>query len=358
MRSGYFHRVARETATRFWINNPTGVETDLAISAGAISCTTNPTYCARLLDEEPTFMDQVFRSVLSEKDDGLLAERVYQEASRRIVERFRPLYESSRGLEGFVTIQGDPRRDDDPQYIVDEALRHRRVGDNVMAKIPAHEAGIAAIAELVAEDVPICATEIFSVSQAAQVCETYRQAASKSRRHPPFFVTHITGIFDKYMAEYVKREGIAISPSVLSQAGWAVAHEQYAICQERGYPGILLGGGALAPLHFTEMVGGQTHVTLNWSIAKSLIEADGPVVRRISMPAPDNVVEELLDKLPDFHKAFCAGALPAEEFKDFGPLVLFRNMFLDGYSRLAAEVETQRSLRRQSDSIKRELRLV
>ncbi|MDA8216985.1 MAG: hypothetical protein M0Z94_05135, partial [Dehalococcoidales bacterium] len=99
-------------------------------------------------------------------------------------------------------------------------------------------------------------------------------------------------------------------------------------------------------------------VTLNWSIAKTLIEANGPVVPRIGVPAPDDVVEELLGKLPDFHKAFCPGALPVEEFKDFGPLVLFRNMFLDGYSRLAAEAEARLATRRQPDSIRRELRLV
>jgi len=46
---GYFHRVAAQTTTRLWINNPTGEEADLAIEAGAIGCTTNPAYCARLL---------------------------------------------------------------------------------------------------------------------------------------------------------------------------------------------------------------------------------------------------------------------------------------------------------------------
>ena len=49
MSEGYFHRLHQETPTRLWINNPTLEEADLAIAAGAISCTTNPAYSARIV---------------------------------------------------------------------------------------------------------------------------------------------------------------------------------------------------------------------------------------------------------------------------------------------------------------------
>ena len=52
MSHGYFHRVARQSPTRLWINNPTQEEARKAIAAGAISCTTNPTYTAKMLQEE------------------------------------------------------------------------------------------------------------------------------------------------------------------------------------------------------------------------------------------------------------------------------------------------------------------
>ena len=47
-RKGYFHTVARLTPTRFWINNPTLREARQAIEAGAVACTTNPTYAAKM----------------------------------------------------------------------------------------------------------------------------------------------------------------------------------------------------------------------------------------------------------------------------------------------------------------------
>jgi transaldolase len=174
------------------------------------------------------------------------------------------------------------------------------------------------------------------------VGETYQQAVQRSGNRPPFYVTHITGWFDKYAAEYVKREHIDISPEVLVQAGWAVAHEQYRVYKEYGYEGIMLGGGALDTLHFTEMVGGDAHVTLNWNISEKLIATDPPVVSRLRVPASKEVVEELCQKLPVFRQALTVDGVFIEEFKNFGPLVLFRNMFLQGYGRLVQEIGARR----------------
>ena len=344
MVAGYFHRVHKETATRFWINLPTDEEAARAIEAGAVSCTTNPTHCARMITMEPDYMRGVIDGVVKEvSDDVAAAERVYQLASLRIMQRFLPLYEASGGKEGFVTIQGNPQFDDDADYITNEALRHVAVGRNAMAKIPTNEAGIVAIENLVARNVPICATEIFTVSQAVDVCEAYQRAARKSGNHPPFFVTHITGIFDKWMAEYAEREHLGIAPEVLAQAGWAVAHEQYRILKERSYEGLMLGGGALNNSHFTEMVGGDMHVTLNWAIVKSLLDADGPVVSRIHVPAPKEVVAELSEKIPAFRQAYYECNIARSEYKSHGPFVLFRTMFVNGYDRLMQEVAARRA---------------
>ncbi|MHB0871132.1 MAG: transaldolase family protein [Chloroflexota bacterium] len=342
MPSGYFHRVAKETNTRLWINLPTAQEADLAIAAGAVSCTTNPTYGSRLIDEEPEYIRGLIDdAIAANHDDDVAAERSYFRACSRIMERFLPIYEASGGTNGFVTIQGDPRKDHDPDHIVAEALRGREMGRNFMAKIPATVAGIAAISRLVEMNVPICATEVFAVSQAVQVCERYRYTARRSGNHPPLYLTHITGIFDRYLSELVQREGIDVAPELLSQAGWAVAHEQYRVFKERGYDGIMLGGGAMGPQHFTEMVG-DMHVTINWSLARELIEADGPVVPRLHVPAAASVVEELSERLPDFRKAYYEDALSPTEYEGYGPLQLFRSIFLKGWKRLVGEIASRR----------------
>ncbi len=342
MPQGYFRRVA-ETGTRFWINNPTLDEVDKALAAGAVCCTTNPAFCSRLLDVEPASVHELIDRVIGEvEDDDVAAERVYGLAAQRVMERFLPLYESSGHEQGFVTVQGDPRRDDDADHIVHEALRFAVLGPNFMSKIPVTEAGSAAIAALVDRGIPICATEVFGLDQAIHICEAYERAAKASGKRPPFFVTHITGIFDEYLQGYVKREGVDVAPEVLRQAGWAVAGAEYRLHKERGYPGALLGGGARGLHHFTDMVGGDMHVTINWSTARDLLEANPPAAPRIQESPPSEVVTELSAKLPDFRRAYTIGGLTPGEFKDFGPLLHFRNSFLRGWNRLVQEVASRR----------------
>ncbi len=340
----YFHRVQAETPTRMWINNPTEDDTRRAIAAGAVSCTTNPSYCSKLLQSEPGYLRGVVDDVVKEiKDNDAAAEQVYHRASARILELFRPLFEQGGGAMGFVTIQDDPRHDDEVEHIVDMTMRCTKLGPNFMTKIPVIGSGIAAIEELVARNIPICATEIFAVSQAIRVCEVYERAAKRSGKYPPFYLTHITGIFDQYMAETVKAEKISIAPEILAQAGCIIARKEYRLVKERGYHTTLLGGGARGTHHFTEFVGGAIHITINWSTAAELIAADPPAALRIDAPTPKEVVEELRAKIPGFRRAFDEDGLAVQEFADFGPLMFFKTMFLNGYARLLDEVADRRA---------------
>lgn len=351
MSVGYFHRVTKETPTRFWVNNPSGPDMELALAASAINVTTNPSYCSRLITNEPEYIRGVIDTLIKEiDDDDIAADRIYQEAALRVMKKFFPLYERSEGVYGYVTIQGDPRADEDPDAIVNAALQCSKLGKNFMAKIPVTLAGTQAIDTLVARDIPICATEVFSLSQAIYICELYQRAAKKCAKDPPFYVTHITGIFDEYLAEKVKREGIEISPEVFAQAGCAVARKEYQILKRRGYETTMLDGGARGTHNFTELVGGDVHITINWSTARELIEADGPVISRIEAQIPRPVLDELTAKLPDFRKAFYEDALSLEEFKDYGPVRLFRSMFLAGYDALLREIAERRRMQKNSQA--------
>jgi transaldolase len=343
MSSDYFHRLHRETPTRFWINNPSGAELEHAIAAGAINCTTNPAYCSKLLASDKgylhTLIDQVIRET---RDDEEAAVRVYQRASQRVMEGFLPLYEHSQGRYGYVTMQDDPRQDHNAEAGIRCVLDNRRLGPNYMAKIPVIQGGLEALEACVEEDVPICATEVFSVAQAITMCERYAQAARRTGKRPPFYVTHISGIFDEYLEKVARREGIQIAPEVLAQAGCAVARKEYRLLKERGYATTLLGGGARGVHHFTEMVGGDVHVTINWSTAQEIIDADTPLVPRIDAETPAAVIDELCDKFPDFRKAYFEDGLALDEYADYGPVQLFRNAFLKGWYLLLAEIPSRR----------------
>lgn len=344
MSEGYFHRLQQETPTRLWINNPTLAEADLAIAAGAISCTTNPAYSARILKMEPERAARAIQAAIQESPDNQRAADIAQQhIVKEVMAKFLPLYRSAPGQKGLVSIQGNPHLDEDPAHIVDEAMRFREIAPNFITKIPCTEAGLKAFEQLIPENMPIIATEVFAMSQAIAVCELYEKVSRQCGKRPPFYVTHISGIFDECLAKIAEREGIEVSKEAMFQAGCILARREYAMMKKRGYNVTLMGGGARGTHHFTEMVGGALHVTINWSTAEEIIKADPPVISRIDAAPLQSIVDELCDKLPDFRAAYREDGLTLEEFADFAPLQFFRNMFVKGWDALADAVREKRA---------------
>ncbi len=352
MSASYFHRVHEQSPTRFWINNPTAAEAEKAIGAGAFACTTNPAYVSKMLKDpvEKAKLDEdidcaIARAgitdtgVASDAGLGAAAAAVQRAAVARLASIFLPVHEASGGKSGWVSIQISPHEEDRAEAIIADARENRKIAPNIIAKIPVTAAGLAAISVLSAEEVPIIATEVMSVSQAVAACEAYRGRAA-------YYVTHISGIFDDYMKQVVAEHGIPVRADILFQAGLSVARRQYAIMKERGYPGILLGGGARGLHHFTELVGGDVHVTINWKGGAETLLAENPfVVWRMQTPVPAYVVDELSRLIPEYRQAREEGALEVEEFERFGPVVLFRNSFIQGWDALTQAISERRKHR-------------
>jgi len=331
----YLQRVHAETKTRYWVNNPTIAECDDAVAQGAYACTTNPAYCSKLFQTDPEYIGKVITTVLKkERNVSMAAEKVYHLIAKDLMDRFLPVNANSGGKAGFVTIQEDPRREEDHAYILEASLRAKALGPNYMAKIPVTEQGLKVIAEMVKHDIPICATEVFSLSQAVVVYELYQESVKKYGKKPPIYITHITGIMDQYFKELVAKESVKISKEALELAGTVIGLREYRLFRERGYDTTMLGGGARGLHHFTNFVGGDMHVTINWSTALELNASLSATVPMIDRQIPDSIVDELLEKLPNFKRAYELDGMEVEEFADYGPVMLFRTQFMNGYSRL------------------------
>lgn len=342
----YFQKLSRDTGTRLWINNPTLDEARQAIAAGAISCTTNPTYSARMLrssSDGKVALSYVDEAIRQEPDDSRAAEIVQRSLAKRIVEEFLPLYRAHPDAQGFVSVQGDPIASSDSGKILRAGFEDRKLGPNCIVKVPVTEAGLAAIEELVSADIPVIATEVMGIAQAVAACELYQRVSRKAGRQPPFYVTHITGIFDEYLAERVREGSVDVRQQSLFQAGSIIARKQHRILEQRRYPVTMMGGGARGLHHFTEMVGADVHVTINWTgTAEGLITQDPPIVDRIHFQDPPDMIEELVEKLPDFRKAWEEDGLAPDEFEGYGPVAYFRDMFIDGWKTLVLTVHKLR----------------
>jgi transaldolase len=340
----FFDRLTRQTPTRLWVNNPTLDEARAAVAHGAVSCTTNPTYGANMIRRDPGFaLGVIDRACAQAADDERAAHLAQREMVRRIMPAFEPLYRRNPGWQGVVSIQGDPRRDTDESHIIAESLDdHRRLPENFIAKIPVTAAGLKAIEHMIAQGIPVIATEVFSLAQTVCVCELYQRTSARCGKSPAFYLTHITGIFDEYLAQYAARNGVGIEPAVLAEAGLISCKAQYRLFNERRYEGMMLGGGARAMRHFTDYVGSRMHITINWSTAQEILAADPPVGDGFDTSFDADVAGELCRKLPDFRKSFELDGLRPEEFAEFGPVQHFRDKFIEGWEHLLATIRQRR----------------
>lgn len=342
----YFHRVSSMTATRVWINNPTRQQARDAIAAGACGCTANPAYLSKVLRDpvEGEYIRGIIRELLpQEADDLRLMEKLQSRVVGELAKIFYPVYEESHGAYGFVSIQGDPFLETE-ENIYSYAKTNHAMSANITPKIPLVESAFGAIQRLLEEGVPLNVTEVMSIHQYIDLLEIYNAAAARGGRMPAVFCSHIMGIFNEYMQEYVAREGIEIERDVLCQAGGAVARKMLEIGAERLSPIRWISGGARSVTDFTGLVGSNMNITINWpGTFDVLLESDQPVLQVFNQPVPLSVIDELLEKLPEFTKAYMINGIEAREYDDYGPVVKFRSSFQKGWKEALTEIAKMRA---------------
>jgi transaldolase len=347
MANDYFRRVARLTPTKMWINNVTRKEAEMALEAGAMGCTQNPAYAWKMLThpEEKEYANALLRESMKESGDDNEVVCIFQRKMiKGISDAFMPLYEKTNGMHGFVSIQGDPVHEHDPQVIINEARLNREMNPNVMIKIPATKAGLEAMQVLIAENTPLNATEVMGVSQVVALCEMYKKITSATHTKPVMYLSLITGIYDEWLQKEVAAQHIDINKDILYQAGMVIAKKVYHLMHDRDYELGFIGGGVRGLQHFTEMVGGDVCITMNWQgQVDKLLEMDMPVVARLFNPVQQEVLDALLTRVPQFRQAYMENGLHADDYEEYGPVKYFWNMFIEAWQNNVALVKELRS---------------
>lgn len=343
MTASYFSRMAAESPTRVWVNNPTAEEVGLALSQGAQGCTTNPGYGGNLLRRAPDEILPVIAAAVREApDDARAADLVQQRLVARIAERFLPLHRSSGGAAGFVSIQGAPEMDTDAAHIEREAREGRAVAPNVAPKIPATAAGLAAFERLVADGLPTIVTEVFSIAQFVEASERFLAVTRRTGVTPRFFMSPITGIFGDHLKAVAAARGLDARKPDMELAGVALTRACYAVQQERGYPVTILAGGARIPLDLTGLTGGAVHATINWSTFAEILAGPAPFAPGIGEPIDPAALERLHEAFDDVRRAFDPAGLTVEEYEAFGPVQFFRNSFIAGWTQVKSAIASER----------------
>jgi transaldolase len=175
--------------------------------------TTNPTILEHAISTSSAYDDDIDRllgaGVAAESAFGIIAATDVRLAA----EHLSPVWYRSRGLDGFVSWEVDPRLAWNANGTVAEVRRlYERVPlPNVLIKIPATEAGVRAVEEAIALGYSINVTLIFSLDRYAAVVEAYlrglRRAADAGRdlstihSVASFFISRLDTAADRRLEE-------------------------------------------------------------------------------------------------------------------------------------------------------------
>jgi transaldolase len=205
-----------------------------------VGVTTNPTIFHAAITKGHGYDDQL-RGLVA---DGADVERTVFELTTRDVadacDLFAPVAEATKGVDGRVSIEVDPRLAWDTAGTIAEARRlHEKVAKaNVHIKIPATLEGLEAIAETLGSGISVNVTLIFSLERYRAVINAFMTGLEKARANghdlaqihsvASFFVSRVDTEVDKRLEAIGTEEAKALK----SKAGLANARLAYQVFEE------------------------------------------------------------------------------------------------------------------------------
>jgi transaldolase len=185
------------------------------------------------LTSNPTIFDEAIgktaaydKGIRQKAQAGMSGENLFVELAledlRRAADIFRPEFDRTQGIDGWVSMEVSPLLANETKGTIEAALRiHKQAGrPNLYVKIPGTAAGVPAIEAAIFAGVPVNVTLLFSREQYLSVADAYmrgierRIAAGLDPR-----INSVASLFvsrwdravaDKVPADLVNRLGIAI----------------------------------------------------------------------------------------------------------------------------------------------------
>lgn len=226
---------------------------ELIDTVNVVGVTTNPSIFQAAISGRSDYDADIARLAGEGADVEGVVEVLTTDDVRTAADLFSDVYASSKGFDGRVSIEVDPRLAHETEKTVEQAKRlHEIVGrENVMIKIPATLEGLPAITAVIAEGISVNVTLIFSVARYQQVIEAYlaglelaaQAGKDLSTIHSvaSFFVSRVDTEIDKRLdalggdAVTLKgKAGVANAVAAFGEYLAAFGGERFAALKEQG----------------------------------------------------------------------------------------------------------------------------
>ncbi len=227
-----------------WIDNLSrpsvrGGHLQALVDEGIRGVTSNPTIFEKAMTGSDAYDEQFARLIRQMSVEDAFWEMAIEDVTEACG-LLRPLYDASKGGDGFVSLEVSPTlASDTPGTIASARSLHERINlPNLLVKIPATAEGVPAIRQMISEGRNINVTLIFSLSRHAEVIEAYLSGlealveaggdVSKVHSVASFFVSRVDTEVDRRLEKIGEK-----AAGLEGRAGVAQAQLAYRLFQER-----------------------------------------------------------------------------------------------------------------------------
>jgi transaldolase len=204
-------------------------------NSGVVGVTTNPSIFSAAISGAAEYAADI--ATLKNATVDEVVKKLTTDDVRQACDLFTAIYESSKGVDGRVSIEVDPRLAHDTEGTISAGKELWAIIDrpNLMIKVPATLEGLPAITALIAAGISVNVTLIFSVKRYGQVIEAFmkgiEQCEDPSGVHSvaSFFISRIDSSVDALL----KKDGSPEATALLGKAAIANAHLAYQLFEEK-----------------------------------------------------------------------------------------------------------------------------
>lgn len=145
------------------------------IDQGLRGVTSNPSIFEKAIDESSDYDHELRKLAVQGRSADEIYESLVTDDVRDAVDLMRRVYDATEGLDGYVSLEVNPKLAHDTDGTIAEAQHLYAALDrpNVLVKVPATPAGVPAIEALIGEGINVNVTLIFSLAQYEAIANAY-----------------------------------------------------------------------------------------------------------------------------------------------------------------------------------------
>jgi transaldolase len=194
--------------------------------------TSNPTIFDEAIGNSAAYDDGIRDKAKPGKSGEALFMELALEDLRRAADLFRPVFDATDGVDGWVSMEVSPLLANDTSGSIDAAARIHRQGErpNLYVKIPGTPEGVPAIEESIFSGVPINVTLLFSREQYVAAAEAYLRGIERriaAKRDP-----RVASVASLFVSRWDKAVGDKVPSELRNRLGIAIAGRTYRAYRE------------------------------------------------------------------------------------------------------------------------------